>query len=230
MRTGLFRSALSNCQQVIVTIFLTNDRMTFMDTISWWSCGTTAPKVSDLICFLTDILHLCNDPYILSRGKVMFIFAQVSCLPLSKKSWTSGVDPDRLRIPPSPWYCSGGAWGHFILEERKSGPPVKFISNYRSMCSTLNFCLKCGTLWLCICKLYGLSPPLQHWPHSSRNFAAPFALSSCDVALPCSYPFPSKRPDEENSFLITGTHRKVDSCSWTARLSWLCVVDSEDDP
>lgn len=116
-------------------------------------------------------------------GLVMFIFAQISCLPLSKKSWTSGVDPDRLRIPPSPWYCSGGAWGHFVLEERKSGPPVKFISNDRSMCSTLNFCLKCGTLWLCICKLYGLPPLLQHWPHSSWNFATAFALSSCDVAL-----------------------------------------------
>lgn len=167
-------------------------------------------------------------------GQVMFIFAQVSCLPLSKKSWTSGVDPDRLRIPPSPWYCSGGAWGHFILEERKSGPPVKFISNYLSMCSTLNFCLKCGTLWLCICKLYGLPPSLQHWPHSFRNFAAPFALSSCDVALSCSYPFPSKRPGEENSFHITGTHHEVDSCllncqiilalcCWQWRWSLKCV-------
>lgn len=139
-------------------------------------------------------------------GQVTLIFAQISCLPLQKESRTSVADPDRLRIPPSPWYCSGGAWGRFILEERKSGPPVKFISNNRSMCSTLNFCLKCGTPRLCIRQLCGLPVPYSVGltaPETLQLLFFFFALSASDLSLHLFLSFPGWR-DFLSSYSLQG--------------------------
>lgn len=73
------------------------------------------------------------------------------------------------------------------------------------MRSTLNFFLKCGTPWLCICKLYGPPPPhsdncvVSQQPVELRC-GGPLALCSRDELCTCSYLFPSRCYDEEIPF------------------------------
>lgn len=67
------------------------------------------PAVPDLTSFNTYFTFkkiIFTSPVM---GQDTFIFGQRFCLLLQKKSWTSGDGPDGLGIPPSPWYCSGGA-------------------------------------------------------------------------------------------------------------------------
>lgn len=96
-------------------------------------------------------------------GQVTFIFIHVSLF-----SWTSGDGPDGLGIPPNPWYCSGGARGHFSGGKEIWGScqaPIKllqYVFHFKflfEMWHTMTVHLQ--TLWA-----HSDNCVVSHWPPS----------------------------------------------------------------